>query len=77
MQDVGTFIDREWERFQMKRMFRLAAFAAVGLLVSSCMDLTTEIHVKKDGSATVSQAIYMTSALAAMQQLGDSKSLDR
>ena len=59
----------------MKRIIRLASFVAVASLVSSCMDMTTEIHVKQDGSATVSQAAYMAPSIWAMMQQGNPNSL--
>ena len=55
----------------MKSIVRMVGLVLVAIAATSCIDVTTEIYVKKDGSGTVAQAVYMKPAVLAMMQQGD------
>ena len=58
----------------MKSLIRIVACLAMAVAASSCINLTTEVYVKKDGSAMITQQMYMTpQALGMMAQQGGGK----
>jgi len=64
----------------MKKLMLLAAAAGAVLLLASCLQVKTIVHVNKDGSGTVEQTFLMKSELIAMMaglnSTGDAKSQD-
>jgi hypothetical protein len=67
---VRKGIDKQLENLSMKSIVRMVGIVLVAVAATSCVDVTTEIYVKKDGSATVAQAVYMKPGMLAMMQQG-------
>ena len=70
--DECPFLDR-WHH----QMFRWMAFALVTVSVSTgCMDLDTEVYVRKDGSAAVLQSVLFSPEYAGLMALGGDDLVD-
>lgn len=52
----------------MRLSFTATVFCAAALFAGGCMDTTTDVYVKKDGSGTVTQTMFMSEATLGMMK---------
>jgi len=50
----------------MARLLRLSIWVLVGVLCSGCIDATTLVTVKKDGSGTIEESVYISKVVEQM-----------
>ena len=52
----------------LSRNVRVAAILAALTITCGCMEVTTVVAVKKDGSGTITETMYMSPAFQAMME---------
>jgi len=61
--DLSAALAREAE---VNKLLRSSVFALVALLCAGCIDVTTLVTVRKDGSGTIEETVYMSKAFEQM-----------
>lgn len=54
----------------MKRCLALCAAVLIACSLTGCLDIATVVSVKKDGSGTITQTVFLSPMLSAMQSMG-------